>query len=476
MKRTKIICTLGPSTDDSDHVLIAMMKAGMDIARLNFSHGSYAEHSRRIEQVKRLREELRLPIAIMLDTSGPEIRLRTFKGGETRVKAGQTFTLTTEKIEGDNTIASVTYGDLCSYVKPGTSIMIDDGAAELCVEHAAGPNIVCRVINDAELKDHKSVNLPEVELPMPYISDKDMADIMFGISYDVDFIAASFVRAADDVRDLRRFLDENGGDQIKIISKIENRQGVNNIDEILLETDGVMIARGDMGVEIPFEELPHIQKTLITKSYTAGRMVITATQMLESMITQPRPTRAEITDIANAVYDGTSAVMLSGETSVGAYPAEAVATMTRIILSTETNIDYTKYFFIRRSGIEKNITNAISHATCTTAHDLEAAAIITVTRGGTTARMISRFRPDCPIIGCTPDERTMRQLNLSWGVKPALIGIKDNTDDLFADAVNCALETGIVNKGDLVVLTAGVPVGAIGNTNILRVVIAGDPL
>jgi len=475
MKKTKIICTLGPSTDD-DNVLRCMIKTGMDIARLNFSHGVYEDHDKRINQIKRLRDELGVPIAVMLDTRGPEIRLKTFKGGSAKISAGQSFTLTTEEIEGDNTIASITYKDLVSVAKPGTSIMIDDGATELRVENAKGSNIACKVLNDAELKDNKSINLPGIELPMPYISDKDMDDIRFGISRDIDFIAASFVRTANDVLDMRRFLLDNDGDQIKIISKIENRQGVNNINEILKETDGLMVARGDMGVEIPFEELPGIQKTLIQKSYSSGRMVITATQMLESMITHPRPTRAEITDIANAVYDGTSAVMLSGETAVGSFPAEAVAVMSRIVISTESNVDYTKYFQIRRSNIEKSITNAISHATCTSAHDLGAAAIITVTKSGNTARMISKFRPGTPIIGCTPDEKTLRQLNMSWGVTPVLIGDKTNTDDLFADAVRSALNTGIVKEGDLVVLTAGVPVGMSGTTNILKVSIVGESL
>jgi pyruvate kinase len=475
MKKTKIVCTLGPSTDD-DNVLRCMLKAGMDIARINFSHGTYDDHDQRIKQVERLRSELGLPIAIMLDTRGPEIRLKKFKNGTAVIKAGQTFTLTANDTEGDSTIASITYGDLVSIVNPGTSIMINDGATELIVEYVKSPEIVCKVQNDAELKDNKSINLPGVELPMPYISDKDMEDIRFGISRDIDFVAASFVRTADDVLDMRRFLNENGGELIRIISKIENRQGVDNIEEILKVTDGLMIARGDLGVEIPFEELPHIQKTLIRKTYSSGRMVITATQMLESMMTQPRPTRAEITDIANAVYDGTSAVMLSGETAVGLYPAESVATMSRIIKSTEPNIDYTKYFTLRRSHVEKSITNAISHATCTTAQDLGAAAIITVTKAGNTARMISKFRPNSPIIGCTPEEKTLRQLNLAWGVKPVLIGDKTNTDDLFADAVRSAMDTGIVKKGDLVVLTAGVPVGLSGNTNILKIVIADDPV
>ena len=474
VKKTKIVCTIGPATDD-DNIMRGMLTAGMDLARLNFSHGTYEDHDRRIGQVKRIRNEMGLPTAIMLDTKGPEIRVKTFKKDAAELKAGQLFILTTDDVEGDDTKVSVTYEGLLSIVKPGSIIMVDDGNAELRVESIKGSDIVCKVLNDVLLKNNKSINLPGLELTMPYLSEIDMQDIKFGISHEVDFIAASFTRTANDVIDLRRFLDQNGGGRIKIISKIENRQGVDNIDAILRETDGIMIARGDMGVEIPFEELPRIQKKLIHKSFTSARMVITATQMLESMIENPRPTRAEITDIANAVYDGTSAVMLSGETAAGEYPVESVATMSRIVRSTEADIDYGRHFNLRRSAIEKNITNAISHATCTTAYDLQVSAIITATKEGNTARMISKFRPTNPIIGCTPDEITLRQLNLAWGVIPVLAREnKINSDDLFAEAIECSISTGIVKKGDLVVLTAGVPTGVSGATNILKVVIVGE--
>jgi len=473
-KKTKIVCTLGPATDD-DAVLRDMIAAGMDVARINFSHGEYAEHDRRIKQLMRIRGESNAPIALMLDTKGPEIRLKTFKTGSAAIEVGQKFTLTTEDVEGDEKHVSVTYPELLTIAKKGMSIMIDDGNVEMKVDRIEGKNVVCTVINGTLLKNNKSINLPGVNLPMPYISKRDLADIKFGIEHGFDFIAASFVRTADDVRDLRRVLKRNKGDKIKIIAKIENRQGVDNIDEILRVSDGIMVARGDMGVEIPFEELPYIQKLLIRKTFGAGRMVITATQMLESMIDHPRPTRAEMTDIANAVYDGTSAVMLSGETAVGAFPAQAVSTMSRIISYTESNIDYVQHFGIHISAIEKNVTNAISHAACTTALDIQAIAIVTVTESGETARMISKFRPPCPIIGCATDEQTRRQLNLSWGVTPLLSEKMTNTDDLFANAVKHALKSGIVKKGDLVVLTAGVPVGVSGTTNIIKVATAGAP-
>jgi pyruvate kinase len=474
VKKTKIVCTMGPATDD-DAVLKKMIESGMDVARINFSHGVYDEHDRRIAQMKRVREEAGAPIPIMLDTSGPEIRLGTFEGGRVEIEKGQTFTLTTDDVQGDATRASVTYKDILTDVGPGAKLMIDDGNIELKVEYIQGNNLICTVIHGAALKDRKSVNVPDVELSMPYISEKDKEDIKFGVSRQVDFIAASFVRTANDILEIRRELEKNGDHDIRVIAKIENRQGVNNIDEILRVADGIMVARGDMGVEIPLEELPLIQKILIKKAYTSGRMVITATQMLESMIEHPRPTRAETTDIANAVYDGTSAVMLSGETAVGKFPAKAVEIMSKIVRRTEAGIDYSEKMRVEADA-EKNVTDAVSHATCTTAHDLDAAAIVTVTKTGTTARMISKFRPGCPIISCTTDEKSYRQLNLSWGVIPVMAEEKATADDLFDHAVECAISTGVVNKGDLVVITAGVPVGVSGTTNILKVDIAGDVL
>ena len=473
MKKTKIVCTLGPATDDDD-VLRSMIEAGMDAARINFSHSVYEEHDRRIDQVKRIRDEMGVPVPIMLDTGGPEIRMRKFAGGQARIEDGQNFILTVDDIEGDENRVSVSYAGILAEVKPGTRVMVDDGNAELLVESVKAPDIICKVVHGALLKDRKAINLPDVDLAMPYISDKDRADIEFGVSRGVDFIAASFVRTANDVLDVRRILEQNGAHKVKIIAKIENRQGVNNIDEILRVSDGIMVARGDMGVEIPFEELPYIQKKLIKKTYSSVRMVITATQMLESMLENPRPTRAEITDIANAVYDGTSAVMLSGETAVGAYPALAVDTMSRIVRSTEANIDYARQF--SDASAEKKVTDAISHATCTTAHDLCAAAIITDTKTGNTARMISKFRPACPIIGCSTEEQTLRQLNLSWGVVPVMTEHSETTDDLFVNAVKSAVDTGVVKNGDLVIITAGVPVGVSGTTNMLKVAIVGDVL
>ena len=474
VKKTKIVCTLGPATDD-DVVLRDMISAGMDIARLNFSHGTYEEHDRRIEQIKRVRDEFGAPIAIMLDTRGPEIRIKTFENGSVNITPGQTFTLTTDDIVGDDTRVSVTYPEILNFINKGTSIMLDDGNVEFYVDKIEGNDIVCTVINGTVLKNNKSINLPGISLPMPYISQKDLEDVKFGISRDIDFVAASFIRTANDVIDIRRVLEWNGGKKIKVIAKIENRQGVDNIDEILKAADGIMVARGDMGVEIPFEELPHIQKLLIRKTFSSGKIVITATQMLESMIDHQRPTRAEITDIANAVHDGTSAVMLSGETAIGDFPSLAVATMSRIIRFTEREIDYAKHFDLHNSIGIKNISNAISHATCTTALDLQATAIVSVTESGATARAISKYRPPCPIVGCATDEKTRRQLNLSWGITPVFSEMMTNTDDLFKSAVKHAVETGIVKEGDTIVLTAGVPVGVIGSTNILKIVVVGDP-
>ena len=465
IKKTKIVCTLGPSTDDDD-VLRKMLENGMDVARLNFSHGAHSDHQKRIGQVKRLRVELGLHIPLMLDTGGPEIRLKSFKNGSVELKAGQAFTLTTNEVEGDETRVSITYSNLPKDVKPGMRIMIDDGNAELKVKSSSETDIFCTVMYDALIKNRKSVNVPDANLSIPYISAKDLSDIKFGISEEVDFVAASFTRTAQDVLDVRKVLDENGGENIKIISKIENRQGVNNLDEILEVSDGVMVARGDMGVEIPLEELPNIQKIMIKKAYSSGRMVITATQMLESMMESPRPTRAETTDVANAVYDGTSAVMLSGETAAGAFPVESVETMSRIVRRAESDIDYIAQFTFCTA--EKNITDAISHATCTTAHDISAPAIVTYTESGLTARMISKFRPQCPIIACVTNEQTCRQLNLSWGVVPVLAKHMETTDEVFEHAAHCSVATGIVEKGDTVIITAGVPIGISGTTNILK--------
>lgn len=475
-RKTKIICTLGPATDNEE-TLRQLMQNGMNTARLNFSHGSYEEQKRRIDMVKKVREELNLPIPLLLDTKGPEIRIGNFAEGKVELKTGQLFTLTPEEIEGTNEIASISYKDLSKDVNSKTRILIDDGLIEMKVVDVKDRDIICKVLNGGPVSNHKSVNVPDVNLGMNYMSQKDIDDIKFGIENGVDFIAASFTRSAFDILEIRRILEENNANDIRVIAKIENRQGVNEVDEILKVSDGIMVARGDMGVEIHFEELPAIQKSLIRKCYRSNKMVITATQMLESMTHNPRPTRAETSDVANAVYDGTSAVMLSGETAVGKYPVKAIRTMARICEQTEADIDYVKRFDALRLNTVIDVANAISHSTCTTAHDLEAAAILTVTQSGYTARIISGFRPACPIIAGTFNDRVYRQLNLSWGVTPIKTEIKKSSDELFDHAVERALaETDIIKKGDLVAITGGSPIGVSGTTNILKVTLVGDIL
>ncbi len=467
LRKTKIVCTVGPATDD-DEVMRQMLQAGMNVARFNFSHADYERDQKRFEQVVRLREEMGLPIATMLDTKGPEVRLRTFPAGSVEIHDGDTYTLTTRDVPCDENIGSVTYGRLTKDVKAGDTVMINDGLVELRVDHVSSTDIVCKVVHGGVLSNHKSCNFPDVNLSMPYLSDADMEDLEFGAKLGFDFIAASFTRTGADIRYLRKFTQSLGWQDVRIIAKIENREGVDNIDEILEAADGIMVARGDMGVEIPFEQIPAIQKTLIRKGYEAGKQVITATQMLESMITNPRPTRAEITDVANAIYDGTSAIMLSGETAAGQHPVEAVRTMERIAVTTENNIDY-KGEFLARMNEKATIADAIAHATVTTAHDLDASAIITVTKGGETARLISKYRPMFPIISCTMDEVVQRQMNLSWGVYPLVIAEETNTDELFRHAVSAACEAGYTEPGELVVITAGVPLGVSGTTNLLKV-------
>lgn len=469
MRKTKIVCTMGPSTDDED-ILRNLMLSGMNVARFNFSHGDYEMFKKRFEQVKKLREELNLPIATMLDTRGPEIRLGKFADNKAvEIKAGDTFTLTTEEIICTNETACVNFEKLPSDVSIGTMILINDGLVSMKVEKIAGAEIICRVIDGGILSNNKGVNVPGVCLSMPYLSDKDMSDLEFGAKMGFDFIAASFVRSSADINYLRKFTHSLGWYTPRIISKIENMDGVNNIDEIIEVSDGIMVARGDMGVEIPFELIPSIQKSIISKGYRAGKQVITATQMLESMITNARPTRAEITDVANAIYDGTSAIMLSGETAAGLHPVEAVRTMALIAETTEKDINYVSRFAKWESDANKTVTNAISHATVTTAHDLNARAIITVTKTGSTARMISKFRPLSPIIGCTTNETVCRQMNLSWGVSPIMCEEKENTDELFDHAIDMAEKHGLVEKDDLVVITAGIPLGISGTTNMLKV-------
>ncbi len=475
MRKTKIICTLGPSTD-SDERMEELIRAGMNVARFNFSHQTYPEHAARFETLVRIREKLGAPVAALLDTKGPEIRLGLLEDGKAELLAGDMFTLTTREIVGNKEIASISFKDLPGDVKPGDRILIDDGLIELVLLENDGENLVCQVVNGGRISNRKGINVPNVSLSMPFLSDKDREDILFGIRTGFDFIAASFTRTADDILQIRRLLDENGGGHIKVIAKIENAEGVDNIDEIIQVSDGIMVARGDMGVEIPYENIPVIQKRLITKGYDAGKQVITATQMLDSMMKNPRPTRAEITDVANAIYDGTSAIMLSGETAAGAYPIEAVKVMATIAERTESDINYEKRFRVRESAAGTDVTNAISHATVTTALDLNAKCIITVTKYGKTAKMISKYRPVCPIIACSPHDFTVRQLNLSWGVTPILVEEKTSTDALFAAAYDAAEQHGLVEKGDLVVTTAGVPLGISGTTNLLRVDTIGDPV
>ncbi len=475
MRKTKIVCTLGPSTDD-EQVMRQLMFAGMDVARFNFSHASHAEHKERFDRLVRLRDELDLPVAALLDTKGPEIRLCKFKDGSVRLKKGQLFVLTTKPVEGTSECVSITYEGLANDVREGSVILIDDGLVEMSVTEVRPGEIVCRVHNDGVVSDNKGVNVPNADLSMPYISQKDRQDIIFAIENDFDFIAASFTRSAADILDIRKIFEEYHHNSIQIIAKIENMQGVQNIDEIIKVADGIMVARGDMGVEIPLEEVPVLQKLLIKKACNAGKVVITATQMLDSMMKNPRPTRAETTDVANAIYDGTSAIMLSGETAAGLYPVEAVETMARIAVRAENDIDYIKRFKTRSGVANPDVTNAISHATCTTAHDLNASAIITVTKSGKTARMISKYRPACPIIGCSMSKTVCRQLNLSWGIKPLLMEEKDTTDSLFDHAVDSAEKAGAVSQGELVVITAGVPLGISGTTNMMKVNVVGHIL
>lgn len=475
MRRTKIVCTLGPATDD-EAVLRQLIENGMNVARLNFSHGDHEEHKRRIDAVKKLRTELGRSVGILLDTRGPEIRIKKFRDGNIELKEGASFTLTGREVEGTEQEVSVTYPNLSQDVNIGSMILVDDGLIELEVREIREQDIVCTVKNGGKLSNNKSINIPGSHISLPYMNDSDRADIIFGIQQDVDFIAASFVRNRDDVMEVRRLLENNGGKDIQIISKIENREGVDNFERILKMSDGVMVARGDLGVEIPFQEIPQIQKQMIRGGRMAGKIVITATQMLDSMIRNPRPTRAEASDVANAIYDGTTAIMLSGETAMGKYPLDALKAMNDIALSTEADINYVRRFRRMEECGQVNITNAISHATCTTAHDLNAKAILTVTNSGHTARMVSKFRPACPILATTAHQKSYYQMSLVWGVTPWMVEQQHTTDELFDSAVKAAEQSGMVKSGDLVVISAGVPVGISGTTNILKVQIVGNVL
>ena len=475
MRKTKIVCTIGPATN-SEEMLRELMLGGMNVARMNFSHGSHESHLETLKLIKKVREELNLPVAALLDTKGPEIRVCQFRDGKIELKKDQLFTLTTREVEGTNEIVSITYKDLVKDVKVGGRILIDDGLIELEIIQKTDTDITCRAVNGGFISNNKGVNVPDCQLSMPYISEKDYSDLVFACENDYDFIAASFVRSAQDVIDIKNVLIEHGAPDIQVISKIENMQGVANIDEIIRVSDGIMVARGDMGVEIPFEEVPVLQKMIIEKVYKAGKVVITATQMLDSMMKNPRPTRAEATDVANAIYDGTSAIMLSGETAAGQYPIEAVRTMVRIAESAEAAIDYEKRFRERSHIQNPDITNAISHACCTMSIDINAAAIVTVTKSGSTAKMLSKFRPIAPIVACALTEKVRRQMNLSWGVLPLTVGMADNTEKLFDMAVEAAEKAGVVKPGEIVCLTAGVPLGVSGTTNLLKVQVVGHVL
>ena len=476
LRKTKVICTLGPAVDDPK-TLEKLIRTGMNCARFNFSHGTHAEQLARLTMFKKVRDTLGAPVATMLDTKGPEIRVRTFANGPVVLAQGGEFTLTTEDVPGDEHQVSVTYENLHNEVGPGCRILVDDGLIELRVKSVEGRAIHCEVENGGPLSSNKSINIPDVHILLPSLTDKDREDLKFAVENDFDFVAASFVRKASDVEDIRAELRKHGGDNIRIISKIENREGVENMDAIIAASDGIMVARGDLGVEIPAHEVPILQKKMIKATTRAGLPVITATQMLDSMIRNPRPTRAEVSDVANAVFDGTSCVMLSGETASGKYPVEALATMVDTAVAAENAIDYWGRF--RERGLLPEITNisdAITHTCCLAAMDLKATAILAPTKSGYTAKVISRFRPACPIVALCQSESTRRQLAISWGIHPFLSGEVDSTDRMFSLAVDVARKEGAVQAGDTVVITAGVPLGQSGTTNLIKAQIVEEGL
>ena len=476
MRKTKIVATLGPSTDDPD-ILGTMLASGLDVARFNFSHGDHDSHRERAENLRKVCEATGSTVALLADTKGPEIRLDVFEGGKAELKTGSTFTLTSDTVIGDASRASVSYENLPGEVSPGARILLDDGLIELIVESVSGTNIATRVQTGGTISDKKGVNVPGVSLEIPYVGAKDRSDLRFFVETGFDMIAASFVRSADDIMAMRAELHRiDSNNKIRIIAKIENADGVKNADTILAAADGLMVARGDLGVEVAYEDLPIIQKDLIKKALLQGKSVITATQMLESMVQNPRPTRAETSDVANAIYDGTGAIMLSGETAMGKYPVESLSAMARIAERIEKDIDYRELFNSSGFRPETSVTNAISHATVTTAHDLHAAAILTVSMSGDTARNVAKFRPLCPIIACTPSPVAQRQLKLVWGVVPLLTKEETDTTALFNQAVEVTLAAGYIKEGDLVVLTAGVPVGLSGTTNMLKVHVVGEKI
>lgn len=468
LRKTKIICTLGPAVD-SEEMIVALIKGGMNGARFNFSHGSHPEHLERLNRLKAVRDRMGSPVATILDTKGPEIRIRSFETKTVDLAAGEPFTLTVEDVPGTARRVSVTYAKLNEEVAPGQEILIDDGLVAIRVREIQGPDILCEVENGGTLSANKSINIPGAHIQLPALTEKDVADIRFGVENDFDYIAASFVRRAADVEAVRQVLRDCGGDGVKIIAKIENQEGVDNLDEILSAADGVMVARGDLGVEIPAARVPALQKQMIRKGLQAGKPVITATQMLDSMMRNPRPTRAEVSDVANAVYDGTSCVMLSGETAGGRYPVEALAAMLEIVTEAESSIDYWKRFQKQLVvTASNNINDAITHTCCLTARDLNATAILAASSSGRTARMICRFRPACPVAALTMHEKTRRQLSICWGVIPFLTGEVNSTDRIFSLSAEVAVKEGLVQPGDTVVITAGVPLGKSGSTNLIK--------
>lgn len=468
MRKTKIICTLGPASENEE-IIEQLFRSGMNVARLNFSHGTHENHKKTIELFRRVRDRLELPAAILLDTKGPEIRTKLLEGDSAELKEGQTFVLTSEDVIGNSTLVSTTYPSLNKMVSIGNIIKIDDGSIVLKVTDVTEKDVICKVRVGGTLKNRKSINVPGVHLDVPYLSDADKADVLFAVENDVDYIAASFVRTRQDVTDLRKFLNYHGGHNIKIISKIENSEGVANFSEILEESDGIMVARGDMGVEVEYEKLPGLQKRFIKTCYGSGKIVITATQMLESMIHSYNPTRAEITDVANAVFDGTSAVMLSGETAMGDHPARVVEVMAKIVRQAESDAISMNMFADRSFVREMDTANAICDAACTTAKDLNAQAIIAVTKSGHSARRLSKFRPTEPIVASTPEVKTYHQLSLSWGVHPVLALCQENEEKLFLHALDCAKQIDVVKRGDTVVILGGAPINVSGNTNMIKV-------
>ena len=477
IRKTKVICTLGPAVDSED-MIRKLIHSGMNCARFNFSHGTHESQLATLSRLKRVRDDMGCPVAAMLDTKGPEIRIKTFRDGPVSLPEGSTFTLTTREVEGTADMVSVTYSNLHNEVEPGTRILIDDGLIELVVREIKGQDILCTVESGGSLSNNKSINIPDTKIQLPALTDKDREDLKFAAENDFDIVAASFIRRASDVEDIRAELAKWGGEDIRIVSKIENREGVDNFDEILAVSDGIMVARGDLGVEIPAHEVPVIQKELISKCTTAGKAVVTATQMLDSMIRNPRPTRAEVSDVANAVFDGTSCVMLSGETASGKYPIEALETMVDTVVAAEQAINYWGRYLRRydmQTGRPHSINRAISHTCCMTAMDLGASAILAATTSGHTARAIARFKPACPIIALTTREKVRRQMAITWGVVPLLYGTVDSTDRLFALCVDSARKEGLIQAGDTVVITAGVPMNERGTTNLIKAQVVQGP-